>query len=86
MDADQSIFDVFQRKDWLSFGIQLATGVASVYYGWQLGSRYGLAGSIAGAAALPVAVKVPENYILRRTLDPIYLREVVEEAQPALGG
>lgn len=82
--GEADIFEVFQRNDWLSFGIQLATGVASIYYGWKLGSRYGVIGSVAGAAVLPVAVKIPENYILRRTLDPIYLREVVEQAQPSL--
>ena len=69
-------FESFNTKDWAAFGIQTFTAIASIFYGWRIGKQYGgTVGAVLGAAGLVVVVKIPEVYILKETLDPIYLRE-----------
>ena len=74
MNSKDTIFSLFSAKDWVAFAAQVSAVAASAYYGWKAGKGYGgVAGGIAGALVLPSATNYAARYVLKKTVNPIYL-------------
>lgn len=74
MFPEDSIFRLFSFRDWASFGAQLSVAGASAYYGWKAGKDYGgIVGGVAGLLILPQVTNYAARYVLKKTVNPIYL-------------